>query len=176
MPTPWRSLYSVAGPMGAQTPSPLVSAEPPLLTVSCSGHSPAGWGETSPSASTLPPAHPAPLTCIIPAPPRTPANLCLRVDFLQSLTCGPPPKTLCLLTCFFYISSAKTWVFPGGSDGKESACNAGDLYLIPGSGRSPGEGNGNPLQYSRLENSIVGILSVSLLYSTRMFCNMPGVQ
>ena len=35
--------------------------------------------------------------------------------------------------------------FPGGSDGKESACSAGDLGLIPGSGRSPGEGNGNPL-------------------------------
>ena len=35
---------------------------------------------------------------------------------------------------------------PGGSEGKESACNAGDLGLIPGSGRSPGEGNGNPLQ------------------------------
>ena len=40
------------------------------------------------------------------------------------------------------------WVCPGGSEGKESACNAGDLGLIPGSGRSPGEGNGNPLQYS----------------------------
>ena len=38
--------------------------------------------------------------------------------------------------------------FPGGSDSKESACNAGDLGLIPGSGRSPGEGNGNSLQYS----------------------------
>ena len=44
--------------------------------------------------------------------------------------------------------------FPGGSDGKESACNAGDLGLIPGSGRSPGEGNGNPLHYSCLENSM----------------------
>ena len=42
--------------------------------------------------------------------------------------------------------------FPGGSDGKESACSAGDLSSIPGSGRSPGEGNGNPLQYSCLEN------------------------
>ena len=38
--------------------------------------------------------------------------------------------------------------FPGGSDGKESACSAGDLGLIPGSGRSPGEGKGDPLQYS----------------------------
>jgi len=37
---------------------------------------------------------------------------------------------------------------------KESACNAGDLGSIPGSGRSPGEGNGNPLQYSCLENSM----------------------
>ena len=42
--------------------------------------------------------------------------------------------------------------FPGGSDGKESACNAGDLGLIPGLGRFPGEGNGNPLQYSSMEN------------------------
>ena len=44
--------------------------------------------------------------------------------------------------------------FPGGSDGKESACNAGDLGSIPGSGRSPGEGNGNMLQYSCLQNSM----------------------
>ena len=42
--------------------------------------------------------------------------------------------------------------FPGGSDGKASACNMEDLGSIPGSGRSPGEGNGNPLQYSCLEN------------------------
>ena len=42
--------------------------------------------------------------------------------------------------------------FPGGSDGKESACNPGDLGLIPGSRRSPGKGNGNPLKYSCLEN------------------------
>ena len=42
--------------------------------------------------------------------------------------------------------------FPGGSEGKASACNAGDLGSIPGPGRSPGEGNGNPLQYSCLEN------------------------
>ena len=44
--------------------------------------------------------------------------------------------------------------FPGGSDGKESASNAGDLGLISGLGRFPGEGNGNPLQYSCLENSM----------------------
>ena len=42
--------------------------------------------------------------------------------------------------------------FPGGSDGKESACSAGDLGLIPGLGRSPGGGHGDPLQYSCLEN------------------------
>ena len=42
--------------------------------------------------------------------------------------------------------------FPGGLDGKESASNAGDPSSIPGSGRSPGEGHGNPLQYSCLEN------------------------
>ena len=47
--------------------------------------------------------------------------------------------------------------FPGGSDGKASAYNAGDPDLIPGSGRSPGKGNGNPLQYSCLENPMDGV-------------------
>ena len=46
--------------------------------------------------------------------------------------------------------------FPGGSDGKASAYNVGDQGSIPGSGRSPGEGNGNPLQYSCLENPMDG--------------------
>ena len=44
--------------------------------------------------------------------------------------------------------------FPGGSDGKESACNAGDASSVHGSGRSPGEGNSNSFQYSCLENSM----------------------
>ena len=44
--------------------------------------------------------------------------------------------------------------FSGGSDGKASVCNAGDLGLIPGLGRSPGDGNGNLLQYSCLEKSV----------------------
>ena len=67
-----------------------------------------------------------------------------------------------LCTLFHYIfmsaydlsSILPSTCFPGGSDGKASACIAGDLGLIPGSGRSPGEGNGNPLQYSCLENSM----------------------
>ena len=46
--------------------------------------------------------------------------------------------------------------FPGSSEVKASACNEGDLGLIPGLGRSPGEGNGNPLQYSCLENPMDG--------------------
>ena len=48
----------------------------------------------------------------------------------------------------------RAWCFPGGSAGKESACNAGDLGSNPGLGRSPGEGKGYPLQYSGLENSM----------------------
>ena len=48
------------------------------------------------------------------------------------------------------------WGFSGGSNGKQSACNAGDPGLIPESGRSHGEGNDNPLQYSCLENSMDG--------------------
>ena len=46
--------------------------------------------------------------------------------------------------------------FPAGSEGKASACNVGDLGSIPGLGRSPGEGNGYPFQYSCLENSMDG--------------------
>ena len=46
------------------------------------------------------------------------------------------------------------WGSPDGSKGKESACNAGDLGLIPGLGRSPGKGNGNPFQYSCLRDSM----------------------
>ena len=56
----------------------------------------------------------------------------------------------------YLIILLDTYSFPGGSDGKESACKAGDAGLIPGLGRSPGEGNGNPLQYSCLENPMDG--------------------
>ena len=52
----------------------------------------------------------------------------------------------------FYFYCKRVRDFPGGSDGKASAYNARDLGSIPGSGRSSGEGNGNPLQYSCLEN------------------------
>ena len=54
----------------------------------------------------------------------------------------------------FYLAPLSALGFPGGSDGKASACNVGDLGLIPRSGTSPGGGNGNPLQYSCLENSM----------------------
>ena len=57
-----------------------------------------------------------------------------------------PAVALMLSVFYFYLD------FPGGSDGKASAYNVGDLGSIPGSGRSPGEGNGNPLQDSCLEN------------------------
>ena len=63
---------------------------------------------------------------------------------------------------FFYGESLLTSLvvnsldFPGGSDSKASAYNAGDPGSIPGSGRSPGEGNGTPLQYSCLENPMDG--------------------
>ena len=52
----------------------------------------------------------------------------------------------------FYRETLSTLYFSGGSNGKESACNAGDPGLIPELGRSPGEGNGYLLQYSCLEN------------------------
>ena len=56
---------------------------------------------------------------------------------------------VCACVCIYVCMG-----FPDGSDGKESACNAADPDSISGLGRSPGEGNGNPLQYSCLENSM----------------------
>ena len=53
-----------------------------------------------------------------------------------------------------FLSIEEVRVFSGGLDGQDSACNVGNPGLIPGLGRSPGEGNGNPLQYSCLENSL----------------------
>ena len=57
--------------------------------------------------------------------------------------------------CGILYSPSPNVGFPGGSDGKESTCHAGDLGLIPGLGRSPGEGEGYALQYSGLENSMI---------------------
>ena len=63
---------------------------------------------------------------------------------------------LCWKEVAILSRTSKKKGFPGGSEVKASACNAGDLGSIPGSGRSPGEGNGNPLQYSCLENPMDG--------------------
>ena len=60
---------------------------------------------------------------------------------------------VCLSLTYFTYRNALNG-FPGGSDSKESACDVGDPHSIPGSGRSPAEGNGYPLQYSGLENSM----------------------
>ena len=61
-----------------------------------------------------------------------------------------------ILKNHYYVVYNSARDFPGGSDGKAFVYNAGDPGLIPGSGRSPGEGNGNPLQYSCLENPMDG--------------------
>ena len=72
----------------------------------------------------------------------------------KSLTCIWP--SLNLPPCFaqYFGDQFCFGGFPGGSDGKESTCSAGDPGLIPGLGRSHGQGNGYPLQYSCLENSM----------------------
>ena len=66
--------------------------------------------------------------------------------YLLSLLCHP----------VLPVSITIIWGFPGGSEVKVSAWNAGDLGSIPGWGRSPGKGNGNPLQYSCLEHPMEG--------------------
>ena len=61
------------------------------------------------------------------------------------------------LSCLYILNSHPTTCqvdFPGGSERRESTCNAGDLSSTPGSGRSPGEGNGYALQYSCVENPV----------------------
>ena len=81
--------------------------------------------------------------------------------FCNRMDCSLPgssvhgiPQARILEWVVINISHTHIYGFPGASDDKESACNAGDPGLIPESGRSPGEGNGNPIQYSCLENSM----------------------
>ena len=76
----------------------------------------------------------------------------LSLNFAIWSSCSEPQLALSLV----FADYIKLHSFPGGSDGKVSACNVGDLSLIPGLGRSRGEGNGNPLQDSCLENSMDG--------------------
>ena len=78
---------------------------------------------------------------------------CLNLGrWRQEEVCSGWRERLILLIQMYYNSLG----FPGGSEVKASASNAGDLGSIPGLGRSPGEGNGNPLQYSCLENPMDG--------------------
>ena len=77
-----------------------------------------------------------------------PVGLCYPCREWELPLWSPNPILWTFLCVCIYMG------FPGSLDGKTSACNAGGLGLIPGSGRSPGEGTGNPLQYSRLENPI----------------------
>ena len=81
-------------------------------------------------------------------------NDTLKIDFVKDLEIG---KLFCIIQMGpkcddIYLKRG----IPGGSEGKASACNAGDPGWIPGSGRFPEEGNGNPLQYSCMENSMDG--------------------
>ena len=83
-------------------------------------------------------------------------SLCRK--YYRDFSGGPVVKTPCFQCrgCGFEPCFRELRGFLGGSAGKESTCNGGDLGLIPGLGRSPGEGNGTPLQYSCLENPMDG--------------------
>ena len=81
------------------------------------------------------------------------------VDHTQSLLhiqCSFIQHINIYMYIYIYIYIYIYMGFPGDSEGKASACNVGDLGSIPGSGRFPGEGNGNTLQYSCLENPMDG--------------------
>ena len=84
-----------------------------------------------------------------------------------------------------YVNNHALQDFPGGSDGKESACNAGDPGSIPGWGRFPGEGNGYPLQYSCLKNpmdketwqaTVHGVAKSQPRLSTNTFHRMDSLK
>ena len=66
------------------------------------------------------------------------------INFLFKLA-NPLPLKYFLVMLPFLVPSSESWGFPGGSDGKESVHNVGNLGSVPGLGRFPGEGNGNPL-------------------------------
>ena len=82
--------------------------------------------------------------------------------------------TLCSIHCRVFDDGHSDLGFPSGSAGKESTCNVGGLSSIPGLGRSPGEGKGYPLQYSRLENYmdciVHGVTKSRTLLSNFPFC------
>ena len=96
--------------------------------------------------------------------PMLPQIIWNTMRLLHALGCWCPPHlptSLCITMLFKPSSNIKNYpipethfegLFPGDSEGKEFTCNAGDPSLTPGSGRSPAEGSGNPLQYSCLEN------------------------
>ena len=79
-----------------------------------------------------------------------------RQEYWSGLPCPPPGELLDpgIKPTSLTSPALADKGFPGGSTGKESVCNAGDLGSIPGLGRSPGYGNGYQLQYSSLENSM----------------------
>ena len=78
----------------------------------------------------------------------------IEVGFLRFLHCSVNFSTLVIKKKKRYFCGEMLWCFPSGSDGKASVCSAGHPGLIPGLGRSPGEGNGSLLQYSCLENPV----------------------
>ena len=88
---------------------------------------------------------------LILVPTGTGISECMET-FLPLWDTGPVPFALYL----YFLIAFSYWLMLNGSEVKASVCNEGDLGSIPGSGRSPGEGNGNPLQYSCLENHMDG--------------------
>ena len=80
----------------------------------------------------------------------------LKYTVLQNILWSRFPQLFFPFPLTLLFDQESITLFPGGSDGKASAYSAGDLGSIPGLGRSPGEGNGTPLQYSCLENPMDG--------------------
>ena len=85
-----------------------------------------------------------------------PVTVILIVNLITQI--NPDPLKFLLFCSYFNFFISSLWGFPDSSVGKNFTCNAGDLGLIPGLGRSPGEGKGYPLQYSGLEKSMVCIV------------------
>ena len=144
---PWGLLASLAITLLGQTdwcpPSPLTVSEFSQIRDLKTGGMFAGYSGTSDPSEGLYPSWP--FLEMIPWGPA--ARGPLGSLLCRYITCPPWVCLLQIATCLWHVPD-----FPGGSDGKESACNAGDLSLIPGPGRSPGEGNSYLFQYTCLEN------------------------
>ena len=119
----------------------------------CPSPTPGVHSDSRPSSQLMPSSHLILCRPLLLLPPIPPSIRVISNESTLRMRVLHHTKHYSTLSSLFCIQCT-TLYFPGGSDDKESVCNAGDLGSIPGLGRSLGGEHGNPLQYSCLENSV----------------------